>query len=131
MNRKAARALAKATLEGLELFDRVEDHEPDAFSGALIATVHSKSLGYVEDARDSFSSPAEIWVSIYVRRAANSGAATEDLLDDLVRAAMRAIAAAFSPSIEQLQIVSAAGYKDEGKHYRAERFAVQFTDDEE
>ncbi len=71
MNRKAARALAKSTLEGLNLFQEVFDYAPEAFTRCyLVATVQSKSLGFVQDARELFSSPAEIWVSICVRRAA-------------------------------------------------------------
>jgi hypothetical protein len=136
MNRAEGRALAKSTLEGLELFDLVESFEPEVFTGARIAIIHSKGLGYVEDARDSFTSPAEIWVTIYVKRASgdSAGATVEDLLDDLVRRAVRALATAFSPYTEQLQITSQSGFPPKnlkGQNYRMERFAVQFNDDDE
>lgn len=135
MDRKTGRALAKSTIEELELFGQVEDHEPDTFTKPLIATVHSKSLGILQDARDDFSAPAEIWVYIYVRRSAGGGATTEDLLDDVTRATMRALWAAFYPHAANLQIgPSQAGVPEkpiEGKNYRMERFAVRFDDDEE
>jgi len=135
MNRKDGRALAKTTLEDLDLFGLVESHEPDTFSGAAFAIVHSKSLGMLQDARDDFSGPAEIWVAIYVRRAAGAGAATEDTLDDLVRAAMRALWAVFYETAANLAIgPSEAGYPPkpiDGKPYRMERFAVRFSDNED
>lgn len=133
MNRKDGRALAKTTLEGLDLFDLVESHEPETFSGAAFATVHSKSLGILQDARDDFHAPAEIWVSVYVRR--TNGATAEDTLDDLVRAAMRALWGAFYATAANLQIgPSESGYPPkpiDGKAYRLERFAVRFDDDED
>jgi hypothetical protein len=134
MNRTEGRALAKSTLEGLDVFDLVESFEPEVFAGARIAIIHSKGLGYIEDARESFTSPAEIWVTIYVKRTANTGATVEDLLDDLVRRAVRALATAFSPYTEQLQITSQSGVPTDpikGKNYRMERFAVRFNDDDE
>lgn len=135
MNRKDGRALAKSTLETLGIFDLVERHEPDSFRGAAFATVHSKSLGLVQDARDDVSAPVEIWVSIYVRRPAGQGETTEDALDDLVRASMRALYAAFYDQAAALQIgPSESGYPPQpidGKNYRMERFAVRFNDDDE
>jgi hypothetical protein len=134
MKRDAGRALAKATLEALAAFDQVESFEPEVFKAARIATVHSKSLGYIEDARESVTSPAEIWVTIYVRRASDEGATVEDLLDDLVRRSVRALAAAFSPYVERVEIVTQSGIPTDpikGKNYRMERCAVRFNDDEE
>ncbi len=137
MNRKAARALAVSHARRPQsIRPGLQDHEPNTLTPHnLVATVRSKSLGFVPDARESFTAPAEIWVSIYVRRGgSSSGAVVEDLLDDLVRTAMRALIEAFSSEDEnaQFQIVPGmGGYSDDGKHYRAERFAVQFTDDEE
>lgn len=134
MKRDEGRALAKSTLEGLQIFDQVETFEPEVFTAARIVTIHSRSLGYIEDARESWTSPAEIWVSIYVRRASGEGATVEDLLDDLVRQSVRALAAAFSPHTEQVQIAAVSGVPTEpikGKNYRMERFAVRFNDDEE
>lgn len=134
MNRTDGRALAKATLESLTIFETVESFEPEVFEGSRLAIIHSKGLGYVEDARDSFTSPAEIWVTIYVRRAAGMGAIVEDLLDDLVRRSVRALADAFSPFTEQVQISAVSGVPTgqiKGKDYRMERFAVRFNDDGE
>ena len=135
MKRKDGRALAKSTLEALGVFELVESHEPDSFRGAAFATVHSKSLGIVQDARDDFSAPVEIWVSIYVKRPAGQGAAVEDALDELVRVSMRALYAAFYDQAANLRIgPSESGYPPspiDGKPYRIERFAVRFDDDEE
>jgi hypothetical protein len=135
MIRKDARALAKTTLEGLGLFDSVLEYEPDTFSGAAIATVHSKSLSVTRETRDLLNVPGDIWVSVYVRRPAGSGATTEDALDDLVQAAMLALAAAFDPEVADLQIgPSETGYPPkpiDGKPYRMERFPVRFDDEQE
>lgn len=134
MNRKDGRSLAKSTLEDLE-FDLVEDHEPDKLAKLIMAAVHSKSLGMLQDARGDFDGPAEIWVSIYIRRAAGTGAAVENILDDLTRSSMRALWAAFYPYAANLQIgPSQAGVPNDpidGKNYRMERFAVRFNDDED
>ncbi len=135
MDRKAGRALAKSTIEGLDLFDQIESHEPERLDKPLLVTIHSKSLGMLQTARDDFSAPAEIWISIYVRRITGQGSATEDLFDDVVRATIRALFAAFYPHAANLQIgPSQAGVPDrpiDGKNYRMERFAVRFDDDEE
>lgn len=134
MKRKDGRALAKTTLEGLG-FDVVLAYEPDTLTKPLVATVHSKSLGILQDARADFSAPAEIWVSIFVRRPSGAGETVEDLLDDLTRAAMRALWIAFYAQAADLQIgPSQAGVPErpiDGKSYRIERFAVRFNDDEE
>jgi hypothetical protein len=134
MDRKSGRALAKTTLEDLGVFDQVLQSEPDTFTAPITAVVHSKSLGIVQEARGVWSSPAEIFVTIYLRRVAGGGDDTEDLLDDLTRAAIRALFAAFEPLTDNLQIVSQAGKPErpiDGKTYRIERFAVRFNDDEE
>jgi len=135
MDRKSGRALAVETLGDLVLFDAVYDHEPDAFEHPIVATVHAKSLGVLQDARGDFDNPAEIWVSIYVRRAPGTGASVEDLLDDLTRQAMRALRDAFYDHAANLQIgPSQSGTPQQpigGKNYRIERFAVRFDDNED
>jgi hypothetical protein len=135
MDRKRGRTLAKTTLQALNLFTSVEAYEPDDFSGTALAVVHSKSLAMLQDARDDFSSPAEIWVTIYLRRAAGHGEAAEDLLDELTRASMRALWRAFYDEADSLQIgPSEAGTPKEpidGKNYRMERFPLRFNDDED
>jgi hypothetical protein len=135
MNRADGRALAKTTLESLELFDLVLDHEPEMLTKPVMATVCSKSFSLTEDARGLISVPAEVWVSIYVRRPTGQGSEVEAQLDDLVRASAIALAAAFRDHCEKLQIgPSQAGYPpkaDGGKPYRMERFPVRFDDDYE
>ena len=136
MDRKAGRLLAKETLEDLDLFGQIEQSEPDTLTAPLVAVVHSKGLGITQEARDVWSSQAELFVTIFVRRAPGASDAAEDLLDDLVRASMRALFEAFEPLVDKLQIVSVAGTPPtpkgiDGKNYRMERFSVRFSDDGE
>jgi hypothetical protein len=135
MDRKTGRALAKTTLEDLELFGSVTAYEPGELTGSAFAVIHSKSLAMLQDARGDFDGPAEIWVTIYLRRASGHGADAEDALDDLVRACMRALWSAFYGEAANLQIgPSQAGVPldpIDGKNYRMERFSVRFNDDSE
>lgn len=134
MDRKAARALAKTTLQAVSGLASVTEYEPDVFSGSAFAVIHSKSLGILQDGRNDYTSPAEVWVTIYVLRAAGAGATVENSLDDLTRACMRALWTAFYTKANDLQIgPSEAGIPlktPDGKAYRMERFALRFDDDE-
>ena len=135
MDRKSGRALAKDTLAALGTLASVTAYEPDTFSGAAFAVVHSKSLAMLQDARGDFDGPCEVWITIYVRRETGDGADTEDDLDDLTRACMRALWNAFYGNATNLQIgPSEAGVPTkpiDGKAYRMERFPLRFNDDDE
>lgn len=131
MDRSTARALVVTTLSGLSLFDHVLDHEPDSFTELsapreTIATVYAKSQDLVGDARALFDQPCELWIAIYIRRAAGSGADVEDSLDELTPACMAALW-----GLDDVTALNAseAGYTPrplDGKPYRMERFWVRF-----
>lgn len=139
MDRSSGRALAKSTLESLSLFAKVYLSEPESFGGYdPIAVVHSKSLSLIQIARDGLTYPAELFVTIYVRRMRDASEAEKDViestLDSLTRASVRALGAAFYGEVDNLQILSEAGYSNrdfDSATYRTERFAVRFDDDEE
>ena len=140
MDRTTGRALAKQTLEGLALFAKVFVSEPESFGGFdPIAVVHSKSLGIVQDARDDFTSPAEIFVTIYVKRLRDVSESEKDqveaTLDDLARVSLRALWSAFYGEGANVTIgPSETGYPArtfDSANYRMERFAVRFDDDQE
>ena len=140
MNRSDARALAKSTLEGLSLFKKVFLSEPESFGGYdPCAVIHSKSLALLQDARDDYAAPCEIWVTIYVRRERTASEAEKDTiegkLDDLTRASMRSLWNAFYDDAADLQIgPSETGYPNrtfDSSTYRMERFPVRFDDDTE
>lgn len=140
MDRTTGRTLAKTTLEGLHLFGKVFLSEPEAFDKYdPIAVVHSKSLGLLQDARDDFQAPCEIYITIYVRRertaSENEKDAIEATLDRLSRTAMRTLWTAFYDAAANLQIgPSETGYANrtlDSSTYRMERFAVRFDDDTE
>ena len=134
MDRKTGRALAKITLTSLS-FGSVLAYEPDTFSGDSFAVIHSRSMAMLQDARDDFDGPVELWITVYVRRVAGDGADTEDTLDDLVRASMRGLWIAFYDDAPNLQIgPSEAGIPlkpPDGKNYRMERFSVRWNDDDD
>jgi hypothetical protein len=129
VNRSDARALIVSTLQGLNLFDHVLGYEPDSLATLApaprdrIATVCAKSLDFVDEARGLFNQPCELWVTIYLRRAAGSGAAIEDTLDDTTPRCMAALWVL--PEVRELN-PSTAGYPVlDAKAYRMERFWVR------
>jgi hypothetical protein len=140
MDRTTGRTLAKSTLTATGLFGAVYLSEPESFGGYNpIAVVHSKSLAMLQDARGDFAGPAEIYITIYLRRMRDATDADKDAieasLDSLTRAAMRALWEAFYTAADNLQLgPSETGYPArelDSSTYRMERFAVRFDDDEE
>ena len=140
MDRTTGREQAETTLTGLGIFAAILGAEPESFNGNNpVAVVHSKSLAILQDARGDFTSPAEIFVTIYVKRERTASQtdkdAIEDTLDRLTRAAIRALWNAFYEKAANLQIgPSEAGYPQrqfDDSPYRMERFAVRFDDDAE
>lgn len=140
MDRTTGRALAKSTLQDTALFAHIFSSEPESFGGYdPIAVVHSKSLALLQDARDDFTSPAEIFVTVYVRRERTASEsekdAIEEKLDSLTRASMRSLWNAFYNEAANLTIgPSETGYPTrtfDSATYRMERFAVRFDDDQE
>ena len=138
MDRSSGRALAKSTLEALNIFAKVYSSEPETFGGYdPIAVVHSKSLGILQDARGDFTCPVEIFVTIYLRRERDASEsdknAIEAALDSLTRSAARALWNAFYSAAANLTIgPSGTGYPPrdlDSANYRMERFAVRFDDD--
>lgn len=140
IKRSDARALAQTTLAATGLFAKIWRSEPEAYGGYNpVAMIHSKSLAILQDARDDFTAPAEIFVTIAMRRNRDMSEAekdaVEDALDALSRAAMRALWDAFYDAAASLTIgPSETGYPNrvfDSGTYRIERFAVRFDDDQE
>lgn len=140
MDRTTGRTLAKSSLEALGIFAKVWLSEPETFNSYdPVAIVHSKSLGIIQDARNDFTCPVEIYITIYLRRerdtSENDKDAIEAALDSLVRSAMRALWNAFYNAALNLTIgPSEAGYSArelDSSTFRTERFAVRFDDDVE
>lgn len=138
MDRTTGRALAQSTLQGLGVFAKVYLSEPESFGlYDPVAVVHAKSLGILQDARDDFTCPVELFVTIYLRRARDASEsdknAIEAALDSLTRSAARALWNAFYDAALNLTIgPSEAGYSArelDSATYRTERFAVRFDDD--
>ena len=138
MNRSEARALAKATLQGMNAFAQVYDHEPLSFNGqSPVATAHSKSLGIMGFAHGEIAIAGEIVVTLYFFRKADpadtKGAVIEERLDTLTLDAMLAVRTAFiaaDPEVEVNISPSVSGYAPplDANVYRMERFAVPFED---
>lgn len=140
MDRATGRTLAQSTLVATGLFAKIWLSEPESYGGYNpVAIIHSKSLGILQDARDDYTSPAEIFVTIAVRRPRDATETEKDAieasLDALTRAAMRALWAAFYDAAANLTIgPSETGYPNrvfDSSTYRIERFAVRFDDDQE
>jgi len=141
MDRATGRALAKTTLEATGLVGKAFLSMPESFGQYNpAAVIESKSLAMIQDDRDEddFTSPAEIWVNLFLRRPREATETEKDAiefqLDTLTRAAMRALYSAFFDEAANLVIgPSTAGYPNrefDSSAYRVERFAIQFDDDD-
>lgn len=134
MNRKAARTLAKTTLTALGSFQAVLHGAPDSFGGqSPVALITSRSLELTEIARDLYTVTNGITVSIYVVRAAASGEATEDTLDDLVAAAAAALhsTGVFVVGQSDAGTAGTPSRLIDGKIYRLERIPLTILDEGE
>jgi hypothetical protein len=135
MDRKAARALAKTTLDALNVFTAVLHGAPDKFGGrSPIAIISSRSLQLIDDARALYTVENGLTVSIYVVREPGEApaAAAEDLLDDL---ALLTATALHMTGRFQLETSSAApesgnlrDVDQNGKLYRVERIPLIVLD---
>lgn len=138
MDRKAARALAKTTLQGLNVFTAVLQGAPDKFAGrSPIAIISSRSLRLLDVARELYTVENGLTVSIYVRRDSGeaAAAAAEDLLDDL---ALLSATALHTSGFFELETSSAApdagNLRDvdrNGVLYRVERIPLIVLDEHE
>jgi hypothetical protein len=128
MDRKAARALAVATIQALAMFDLVDSGPPDSFAGkAVVALITSRSLELAAVARKLYTVTNQITVSIYVQRAPGAGAAAEDMLDDLALSVATALhdTGLFFPEQSDAGAAGAPSREIDGKIYRVER--IPFT----
>ncbi len=139
MDRAAARALAKTTLDSLGVFAKGFLSEPESFGGYNpIFVVHSKSLTFAPDTRDDTIRTTELWVTIYVRRERDASDTDKDAieatLDSLTLDAMEALWNAFADVVPRGLTIgpSETGYPQrdfDSASYRLERFPIRFDDD--
>lgn len=126
MLRKDARALAKATLEGLDLYQTVFSGPARKFGGVSpVATLYSAALE-LQLTRGG-GHPSLITLSIYKVYPEGEEEATEDAFDDLVLASLTALKAAgftlvnpttAAPGGAPLRLI-------DGKLYRAEQMTLR------
>jgi hypothetical protein len=93
MDRTAARALIKTTLEGLGTYQAVVQGVPSLFAGrSPIAVITSRSMGLEYATRELYTLPSGVSVAIYVYHDPEAAEGTsEDQLDSLTKAAMIAL----------------------------------------
>lgn len=138
MDRKAARALAKTTLEALGAFHAVWQGAPDKFAGqSPIALISSGSIQLTPIARELYTVENGLTVAIYVRRDAGlvAAAATEDLLDDLALSVVEALHATGWFDVTTSSAAPEAGNLRDvdrnGVLYRVERIPLTVLDEHE
>lgn len=136
MDRKAGRALAKTTLEGLNIFQAVWQGAPDKFGGVSpVALVSSRSIDLTPDARALYEITNGITVSIYVKREKDGAGAAEDLLDDLALTVVEALHATDAFQIDASSAGPDAGnlrdVDGNGVIYRVERIPLTVLDEHE
>ena len=129
MDRSAARALAKSTLEALSLFKAVEKGVPGLFAGrSPVAVITSRSMNLQPLSRALIEIESGITVSIYVRHDSNGAGADEDQLDSLTKASMLALHATGVFSIAESSADPAGGHlRDVDRNnvlYRIERIPL-------
>lgn len=138
MDRKAARQLAKTTLEALNVFTAVLQGAPDKFGGrSPIAIVSSRSMLLTDVARELYTVENGLTVSIYVRRdpGETAAAATEDLLDDLALSVAEALHNSGRFELETSSAAPESGNLRDvdrnGTLYRVERIPLIVLDEHE
>ena len=132
MDRASARALAKSALDATTSYTAVYDHEPTALDVATpVATIHSKSLGLEEFAHGEIKLVGMLWISLYVLRDDQPGAAVEAQIDTLAREALLALREVFAVGDVDATIKpSDSGYVElDSKAYRLERFTIRVEEE--
>lgn len=140
MDRTAARALIKTTLEGLDAYEVIIQGVPNLFAGrSPVAVITSRSMGLDYSAHGLYTIPSGITVSIYVYHDPDADeGASEDQLDSLTKAAMLALAVLESDNQRVFAVgessadPAAGNLRDvdrNGTLYRVERIPVTVLDE--
>lgn len=130
MNRKAARQLAKTTLQGLGLFHTVFAAPVRKLGGiSPVAMLSGLSIQDELIGRGTHQQPHTINLIIYVRNDAGNEETAENLFDDLALAVIAPLrAAGFSIDPSNSEPYGAVLNEIDGFFYRAERFPLRHTD---
>lgn len=128
LSRKDGRALAKQTLEGLNLFDHVFVGAPDSFGGKrTVALIYSSGSALNHITREMYEAVGGFVVAIFVPRDTGKESEAEDTLDELATAAMLALVVIDDFLVGQSDanpLAAARNTNIDGVIYRVERIPV-------